>query len=344
MATGLRDVAGRAGVSIKTVSNVINGSGRMSAATRTRVEQAIAELGYRPNISARNLRRGRSGVIAFAVPAIGNPYYAELAQLIVKEAERRDWTVLIDQTDSDLERERLVLRGIRAHLIDGLLLIPHTVTVEDFAERDDRTPMVLLGERITRIADRVAIDSYAAGRVATEHLLDLGRRRIAIVGAKEPGDAVARGRYVSYRDALTDAGIRFNPRLVVSVGPWNQHAGAAAVEQLLTLGNPPDALFCANDLLAHGALRALHEHGVRVPADIAVIGIDDITENRYSTPTLSSIAPDKEQIARTAIDLLAERLNHDGRDAAHQEVVAGFRLVARESTAGPTGDDEAAHA
>lgn len=334
MATGLRDVAGRAGVSIKTVSNVINGSGRVGAATRLRVEQAISELCYRPNISARNLRRGRSGVIAFAVPAIANPYYAELAELIVKEAERRDWTVLIDQTDSDLERERLVLRGIRAHLIDGLLLIPHTVTVDDFAERDVRTPMVLLGERITRIADRVAIDSYAAGRVATEHLLDLGRRRIAIVGAKEPGNAVARGRYESYRDALVDAGVRFNQRLVVPAGPWNQEAGATAVAQLLDRGKPPDALFCANDLLAHGALRSLHEHGLRVPDDVAVIGIDDITESRFSTPTLSSIAPDKEHIARTAIDLLAERLQQRDSDNAHREVVAGFQLNARESTVG----------
>src|SRR5690606_13337056 len=179
----------------------------MSAATRARIEAVIAELQYRPNLSARNLRRGRSGVIAFAVPSIGNPYYSELAELIVTEAERRDWTVLIDRTDADLERERVVLNGIRTKLIDRLLMIPHAVTADAFARRSDRTPLVLLGPRVTRIADRVAIDSYAAARVAIEHLVDLGRRRIALIGGGYATNDVARGRFESYRATLVDAGL-----------------------------------------------------------------------------------------------------------------------------------------
>lgn len=333
----LRDVAARAGVSIKTVSNVVNGAGRVGAPTRRRVERAIAELDYRPNLSARSLRGGRSGVIALAVPEIANPYFAELAELVIAEAKRHDWTVLIDQTNASLDNERLVLQGIRRHLIDGLLFIPHRLTSEDFAARSDRHPMVLLGERVTKIADRVAIDSHAAGRVATEHLLGLGRRRIALIGAEEGDRAVSRERFHGYRDALTDAGVRFSKRLVLPIQPWRQERGAEAAVQLLALNQPPDAVFCSNDLLAHGVLRLLHTRGVRVPDDVAVVGIDDIAESRFSTPTLSTIAPDKKQIAETAVGMLAENLQASARRPP-VEVIAGFRLVARESTVGVTGE------
>jgi len=337
MAASLRDVAARAGVSIKTVSNVVNGTGRVGAETRSRVEQVIQELGYRPNVSARSLRHGRSGVIALAVPEIANPYFAELAELVVKAAEAYGWTVLIDQTESDPERERLVLQGIRSHLIDGLLFVPGRLTAEDFAARTDTTPMVLLGERMTRVADRVAIDSYAAGRAATEHLIDLGRTRIAAIGAGPSGDAVSRGRYEGYREALVAAGLRPSARLVVPRRRWRHQDGAEAVERLLSLSRPPDALFCSNDLLAHGALRALHDHGVKVPSEVAVVGIDDIAESRFSRPSLTSVAPDKHHIAETAVGLLAERLK-PGCSSAPREFIAGFHLEVRESTEGPGAD------
>lgn len=333
MAATLGDVAARAGVSIKTVSNVVNGTGRVGAATRQRVERVIDELGYRPNVSARSLRRGRSGVIALAVPQIGNPYFAELAELIVKSAESYGWTVLVDQTDANPERERLVLQGIRSQLIDGLLFVPGRLTADDFAARTDTTPMVLLGERLTRVADRVAIDSYAAGRAATEHLIDLGRKRIAVIGATPSGDAVSRGRYEGYYDALVAAGLRPAARLVRSQERWRQDKGVEAVEHLLALSRPPDALFCSNDLLAHGALRALFDNGVRVPEDVAVVGIDDIAANRYTRPSLTSIAPDKQHIAETAVGLLADRLK-GSFSSAPREFVAGFHLEVRESTGG----------
>lgn len=333
MAATLSDVAARAGVSIKTVSNVVNGTGRVGAATKERVERVIEELGYRPNVSARNLRRGRSGVIALAVPEIGNAYFAELAELVVKAAEGYGWTVLVDQTAADPDRERLVLQGIRSHLIDGLLFVPSRLTADDFAARTDTTPMVLLGERLTRVADRVAIDSYAAGRAATEHLIDLGRRRIASIGAAPSGDAVSRGRYEGYYDALVAAGIRPSARLVMPLRRWRQEKGVEAIERLLALSKPPDAVFCSNDLLAHGALRALYDHGVRVPEDVAVVGIDDIAENRYTRPSLTSIAPDKRHIAETAVGLLADRLK-GSFSSAPREFIAGFHLEVRESTGG----------
>jgi DNA-binding LacI/PurR family transcriptional regulator len=333
VAASLKDVAERAGVSIKTVSNVVNSSGRVGAETRARVEAVIAELGYRPNVSARSLRRARSGVIALAVPEIANPYFAELAELVVKAAEAHGWTVLVDQTESDPDRERLVLQGIRSHLIDGLLFVPRRLTAEDFAARTDTTPMVLLGERLTKIADRVAIDSYAAARSATEHLVDLGRTRIGAIGAAPSGDAVSRGRFEGYRDALVDAGLRPSTRLHVPLRRWHLQEGAEAVERLLALSRPPDALFCSNDLIAHGAMRALHDHGLRVPDDVAVVGIDDIAVSSFSRPSLTTVAPDKQHIAETAVRLLADRLK-DGGPPGPREFITGFHLQVRESTAG----------
>ncbi|MGH3170872.1 MAG: LacI family DNA-binding transcriptional regulator, partial [Trebonia sp.] len=175
MAVSLRDVAALAGVSVKTVSNVVNGYVHVAADTRARVEAAVAELGYRPNLSARNLRGGRSGVIAFAVPEIGVPYFAELAQEVVATAGSHGLTVLIDQTEGRVDREQQVLEGIRAHLIDGLIFSPLAVGQLEIAQRTDTTPLVLLGERDSGgMADHVAIDNVAAAREAVIHLTRLG--------------------------------------------------------------------------------------------------------------------------------------------------------------------------
>jgi DNA-binding LacI/PurR family transcriptional regulator len=184
-------------------------------------------------------------------------------------------------------------------------------------------------------ADHVSIDNVAAARVATGHLVDLGRRRIAAIGDQpRPQSQTAHLRLRGYREELAAAGLPAAAELVIEVEQYHRADGAAAVRRLLALPEPPDALFCFNDLLALGALRALHEHGVRVPEDIAVVGWDDIEDGRYSTPSLTTVRPDKHQIASLAVDFLAVRLG-GGSAAPPQEVVADFGLEVRESTAGP---------
>jgi DNA-binding LacI/PurR family transcriptional regulator len=158
----LKDVALRAGVSVKTVSNVVNGYEHVTDRTRSRVKQALDELGYRPNLSARSLRTGRTGLIAIAVPRLDQPYFAELAGCVVRAAERHGLTVLIDQTDGLPDRERLVVSGIRPHSIDGLIFSPLALGEADLRAADLATPLVLLGERIfDGGADHVAIDNVA---------------------------------------------------------------------------------------------------------------------------------------------------------------------------------------
>lgn len=330
----LKDVAERAGVSVKTVSNVVNGYQHVRPATRARVEQAIAELNYRPNLSARNLRKGRTGMIALAVPELDIPYFAELARHVVDAAAEQGWTVLIDQTGGTREQERVVASGLGGHLIDGLIISPLALTAADLADLDG-IPMVLLGERVDHgPADHVVVDNVAAAREITAHLIGLGRRRIAAIGSQRTAEgASARLRLAGYRAALADAGIRYDERLVAPAPVWHRADGAAAVRGLLAAGVRPDAVFCFNDTLALGALRALHEEGLRVPVDVAVAGFDDIEDGRFSIPTLSTIAPDKERIGRLAVELLVGRIEGD-RSAPPRELAAPYRLEPRESTLG----------
>ena len=335
MGARLKDVAELAGVSVKTVSNVVNGYAHVSPAMRERVQAAIDQLGYWPNLSARSLRKGRSGIVALAVPHLQEAYFAELAGAVISAAERRGCTVLVDQTDGIRAREQLALSGIRPHLIDGLLLSPLAVDESDLrARKDDTTPVVLLGERISESPyDHVAIDNVAAARAATQHLLDLGRRRIAVVGTQDE-DAGHTGqlRLLGYRDALRAAGLPVHPELLGRVATFTRADGAAAMERLLDLPDPPDAVFCFNDLLALGALKALHRRGIRVPQDVAVVGVDDIEEARFSTPSLTTVAPDKQHLAELALDALLRRI--DGQTVEPAELRARWRLIVRASTAG----------
>ena len=357
MAVTLHDVALRAGVSIKTVSNVVNGYAHVSHSTRTVVEQAVAELGYRPNLSARSMRGGRSGVIALAVPELGSPYFAELAQSVIRAAERKGFIVLIDQTEGRTDRERLVARGIRGQLIDGLIFSPLALDSEELASRTDTVPMVLLGERIAGTVDHVIIDNVAAAQLAVSHLADLGRTRIAAVGAQHSRvGETARLRLAGYREGLAEAGLPYLAELVTETPSYHRHDGYAAMARLLDDGAQPDAVFAFNDLNAIGVLRCCHDRGIRVPEDVAVVGFDDVEEGRYSLPTLSTISPDKDFIGRVAVDLLADRLaatrppgqrtgagpdgpapveaSRDGDGLQARELVAPHRLEVRESTAG----------
>lgn len=332
----LEDVAQRAGVSQKTVSNVVNDFPHVTPQTRERVLAAIAELGYRPNLSARNLAKGRSGVVALAVPELDMPYFAELSRLVLEAAESHGWVVLIEQTKGRREHEERVLDGGFAQRIDGLIFTPVATRAADLRQRRSDLPLVLLGEHIVKPpADHISIDNVAAARAATEHLLDLGRRRIAVIGARS-GQGAAQRRLQGYRDALSAADLPFDPRLVAPVRNNRGEVGADAMARLLELSEPPDAVFCFTDWLALGALRTLHERGVRVPEDMAVIGFDDIPYGRIATPSLTTIAPDKRQIAESAVDMLATQVS--SRVALSPRAVqAGFSLHARESTVGTAG-------
>jgi DNA-binding LacI/PurR family transcriptional regulator len=331
----LKDIARRAGVSVATVSNVVNGYRPVGEASRRKVQEAIDELGYHPNLSARHLRNGRTGIIALAIPELNNPYFAELAEAAIRQAATHGYTVLLDYTDGERDKELLVSAGFRAQIIDGLILSPVQLDREDILARTSATPMVLVGERVDNVPyDHICIDNVAASHEAMAHLLALGRRRIGFIGthpnaSRQP----ARLRVRGYREALAAVGLPFDRALVADTDQVGRVDGAAGMRHLLRQSRPPDAIFAYNDLIAIGAIRALVEHGLRVPEDVAVVGFDDIEDGRFSNPTLTTISPDKEEIGRLAVEYLIGRLEGRRRDDP-QEVRLPFRLVHRESTLG----------
>jgi DNA-binding LacI/PurR family transcriptional regulator len=337
----MHDVARLAGVSIKTVSNVINGYPYLRPETRGRVEDAVAQLGYRPNASARGLRSGRTGLVGLAVPALRENYFAELADRLIRAAETRGLSVIVEQTNGEREAELQAVSGARRRFTDGLVFSPVALGQNDAALLDRQYPLVLLGDRIyDGPTDHVAIANTDAARAGVEHLISLGRRRIAIVGGEDASGQASSAslRLRGYREALAGAGIAEDPALVRPLAHWTRAAGAAAVHALVSEGVRFDAVFALNDTLGLGALRALAREGLEVPHDVAVLGFDDIDEARFSVPSLSSIDAGMEQIAETALDLLVERIGEKGDPKPPRTVRPSFTVVPRESTGFPSAD------
>ncbi|MBT2533376.1 LacI family DNA-binding transcriptional regulator [Arthrobacter sp. ISL-48] len=334
MATTLHDVARVAGVSFKTVSNVINNHPHVRPTTRAKVEVAIRELGYRPNLTARSLRSGHTGAVTLALPQLSLPYFAELADAVIEAAAKHGLVVLIEQTGADRDRELEVMSSPRLKMSDGLIFSPLELGQADVDLIRADVPIVLLGERIfDSNSDHVAIQNIEASRSATEHLLDLGRTRIAVVGAHQ-GEVIGSAglRLRGYREALQARGIPYDDGIVAYVRDWHRSNGAAAMHDLLDRGATFDAVFGLNDTLAQGAMRVLQEAGYRIPDDAAVIGFDDLDETRYSLPTLSTVDPGRNEIAETAVKVLLDRIkNPEGPPRAMK---AAFRVVPRESTVG----------
>lgn len=332
MAVTLHDVARLSGVSIKTVSNVINDYPHIRPATREKVEKAIAELGYTPNLTARNLRSGRTGAIALALPDLSLAYFGELAAQVISEAEAAGVVVLVEQTGADRDRELELLRSPRLKLTDGLIFSPLGMGQEDVAALDVPYPMVLLGERIfDGPTDHVTMRNVEAARAATEYLLSLGRRRIAVVGAHE-GEVIGSAalRLEGYRQALDAAGIRYDDDIIGYTTLWHRANGADSMRELLARGAEFDAVFGLNDTLALGAMRVLQEAGRRVPDDVAVVGFDGLDEAAYSIPSLTTVDPGRDWIAKTAVTTLLARIAGEA-DAAPQTLLSEFRILERES-------------
>jgi DNA-binding LacI/PurR family transcriptional regulator len=333
MAATLHDVARVAGVSIKTVSNVINAYPHVRPTTRERVEQAIAQLGYTPNLTARNLRSGRTGAIALAVPDLGLSYFAELAAAVIAEAEKAGVVVLVEQTGGDRDRELELLKSPRLKLTDGLIFSALGMDQEDAARLSVPYPLVLLGERIFEPSvDHVTMRNVEAARAATEYLIATGRRRIAVIGAHE-GEVIGSAglRLRGHAEALEDAGIPFDPDLIAQTTLWHRANGATSMRELLARGVEFDAVFGLNDTLALGAMRAMQEAGIAVPDDVAVIGFDDLDEARYSIPSLTTVDPGQRWIARRAVERLLQKITDPDAAGEPRLLLADFRIAQRES-------------
>lgn len=332
MGASIHDVAERAGVSPRTVSNVVNNYVHVKPETRARVQAAIDELRYRPNVSARRLRQRNTRTIALAVPELSQPYFAELIDEIERAAQERGYTVIATQTGGTRDRERAMLQEFDSHIVDGIILSALAITNDDLEEVKPSVPIVFIGEQIPPSdVVTVAIDNERALFDLTSHLIALGRRRIAALGASEdPGHRSGQLRLAGYRRAIDEAGLQFNESLVLHTPGYSRTAGRDAAASAIERDPSIDSFVCFNDVLAIGALRAMADRGIAVPEQVAVTGVDDIDDAAYCVPSLTTISPDKGAIALSAVKSLVALI--DDPEVGAVSIEHAYRLVQREST------------
>jgi LacI family transcriptional regulator len=325
-------VAKRAGVSIASVSRVLNGL-PASADMERRVRAATAALSYVPDARGRSLKAGRTMQLAFAVADIANPVYIEMMRAIEEITKAAGFRLVLHSTGSDPANEIDLIEGLGRRYADGLILSPLRITPEHLrALRAATVPIVIIGSLPDdEPLDSVRADSRRGVGLAIEHLASAGRRSIGFVNG-DPHTVPGTARQEGYRSALTAAGLKYDERLEIDGGEFTHAAGHNAARRLFARVRP-DALFCADDLIAVGAMRALAELQLRVPQDVAVVGMDDTELARISTPPLSSVSLGSAERARLAANLLLDRLK-DPTLAPRHRTVAPY-LVIRESSGGP---------
>ncbi len=341
----MTDVARRARTTPATVSRVINNIGYVSAGLRAAVEAAIRELGYVPNANARVLKTNRSRTIGVVVGDLLNPYAIELANTVRGVAAQRGYATFIATAADDVASELFVIDAFHRQRVGGLVIatLPTTQSNEAIARlADHRMPMVLVG----RALDEGPVDSVSAnfrrgGELATQHLIELGHRRIAFVGA-DLAEAERVTRLRGYLDALEEAGlpvrpeyIMGNPRSSGSPRYSTQATGYHVAHELLKLPARPTAIFARNDHTAFGVLQALRERGYRVPEDFSLAGFDDIPLTRQVVPALTTVSQPTENQGRLAAEFLLDRIERPDEDVAPRNLVLECTLIVRGSTTRP---------
>lgn len=352
----LRDVAAAAGVSPMTASNALHGKPGVKESTRAKVVAAAKKLDYKINLTASMLKSGRSNIIHVIVNEFDSPFYSKLTQALSNEIVSRGLIPFIEQTQysPDAAEHALSSNPFSGQLFDGEILHATGLgTNVPLSKLNGGRPFILVDAcEETPTVDAVNFPNEEAERAAAQHLIDHGCRKIAIVGhafTKRSDLAHAQNAFLlrlrGACNALLDAGLPYDETTVFEGGCAEDGitAGHAIAQQILAAradtgeGEPFDGICCANDFAAFGVIRGLADHGIRVPQDVQVIGFDGVTSGSYTTPSLSTIEVDFNQLAKFALDMIAERIEHQGEDGSEtlppKRATIGYQLVERESTA-----------
>ncbi len=331
----MRDVATAAGVSPMTVSNVLTGRRATSPEVRRAVLEASERLGYRLNVAARSLRRGRTGVVGLAVPSLDAPYFGQLAGRLASRLAREGLRLVVEQTGASPEGEAAAVRDSRGGAYDGLVLSAVGLGGDVRALAGD-LPVVALGERQDlRRVDHVGMANTEGARAAAALLLERGCRRLAVVGSPPWEQLDEPGGHDGDAFRLRARGVRDAVRAVPGARARAVTFGTALEDGVrcgreLAAGEPVDGVVALTDTLALGVLRGLADGGLRVPDDVLVVGFDDVREAATSVPSLSSVAPGHDAMVEEVVRLLLRRMADPA--AAEEDVVAPFAVVEREST------------
>ena len=330
----IRDIAKRAGVSVATVSRTLTTPEAVRPHKRELVQQAVEAMNYVPNANARQLRRRRNEAIIVIVPEIANPFFSGIVQSIENVAHDLGYRVLIGETQGKQERLDYYADMVLTRMADGLILLGSLLPTIVKAELDgglvQKIPLVLACERNEGLdCPTVAIDNVAAGKLAVEHLLARGCRRIATITGP-PANTLSQDRLRGFSEALLAAGLPTTGAGIVE-GDFSIDSGYIAMQGLLDAATVPDGVFCANDEMAIGAQLAIRERGLAMPADIAIIGFDDLRFGAFASPPLTTIRQPTTQLGETAMrmmDAVLRKLPLEQRN-----VVLVHELVERQSTA-----------
>lgn len=334
--SSMRDVARLAGVSTATVSAVLNGKGTVSPELTLRVEKAMQALDYHPDQIARSLRVGRSNVIGMIVPDVSNLFYAEILRGVEESCQKIGYSVILSGSSDDSGNERRHLETLYARRVDGVLLASSVSEAAYDRLTLRRFPLVFVDSVPAGVTSgAVVVDNAEAAFVATNHLIGLGHRRIAIITGRLDR-SVGLDRMNGYRRALREAGI-WIPDDFVMHGDFHVESGYKYGAELMRLPTPPTAIFCCNNRMTLGLLRALSEQRINCPNDVSVVGFDDADWATSFTPRLTCVAQPTYEIGKRAIGMLLKKIDAADADGAGQEpnVILHAELQVRESTAHP---------
>lgn len=330
------DIAKSAGVAKSTVANVLTGKGKVSEKTRQLVLHHAQEMGYRPNLLARNLSQHKTLTIALILPTIANPFYPELMEAIEKIVREHEYQTLFCNTHYDFALGRQQMERLMSRWVDGYIIMGSSMHIADithYCQQD--VPLVLCDwqENESPVGiPQVSVDFYRAGQLAAEHLLALGHRRIAVI-FDEPQQTL---RLEGFRSVLQAAGVPL-PAAWIQRGDSTLESGYAAAKTLLAGAERPTAIFATTDWMALGAMEVILDQGLRVPQDISIIGLDDIVVSAHLRPPLTTIAVPKSQLAKEATELLLGQI--DERKDMHISRVVEPYLVLRASTTFPLNQE-----
>jgi len=329
----IEDVAAIAGVSIATVSRAINEPTKVADETRRKVNDAIARTGYTTNAMARSLRMRRSNMILILAPDVGDPNFSNILVGLETEASKRGYGVLIGNTQNDPERETDYLRFISSNQADGLILLTgHLPFGHQHGPETRLPPMVAVNEPVPGSdVPFVGVDNFEGARLAAEHLISQGHRRIAFIG-RSNSRAVSQLRERGYRAALEGAGIAIDPLLILD-GDGTTESGRQAAEHMFVRDVLPTAFLCVNDATALGVIIALNARRYDLPRQFSVMGFDDISFASFVTPSLTTMKQPRLRIGEVAMDMLLGLL--EGNRPDRNEVLLRSELIVRNSVSRP---------
>jgi LacI family transcriptional regulator len=330
----MKDIAQDLGLSVVTVSKVLRDHPDISEETRQRVLNRVKELDYQPNVLARSLVTGRSYLVGLVVPGLLHPFFAEIAKGLSTVIRAKGYSLIVSSSEEDPELERQEIRQLLARRLDALVIASSGTSIEQFQRMDLQSlPYVLIDREFPELeANFVGIDDTTAGRIATEHLFDIGCRCVAHISNRENSTGIR--RFEGYRQALYNRGVPFSEEYVVRgmhVDTESLKQGAEAMRLLLQCNPRPDGVFCHNDPLAIGAMNAILDAGLRIPEDIAIIGCGNLHYDDCLRVGLSSIDQHSEQIGQSAAEIVLSLIESKQIPPA-RTIILEPALVVRAST------------